>query len=68
MVLPVYQSERRAKGTASGSDSRMVSGWTTLSNWDARIMYMKITARRKTQRNSANVRSNSRARPDTTVV
>ena len=68
MVFPVYQSEKSAKGTASGSESRMVKGWTTLSNWDARIMYMKITASRKTHRNSTKVRSNSRARPDTTVV
>ena len=67
-MLPVYQSENRAKGTDSGSESRMVSGWIRLSNCDARIMYMKTTASRKTQRNSTKVRSNSAARPDTAVV
>ena len=55
-MLPVYQSEKSANGTESGRESRIVSGWTRLSNWVARIMYMKITASRKTQRNSTKVR------------
>ena len=42
-VLPVYQRESIANGTESGSDNRMVNGWNTLSNWDARIVYMKMT-------------------------
>ena len=67
-MFPVYQSENRAKGIASGSDSRMFRGFSRLSNWDARIMYMKITASRNTQRNSTKVRSNSRARPETAVL
>ncbi len=41
-----------ANGTASGSDSRMVSGWTTLSNCEARIMYMKMIDSMSAQMNS----------------
>ena len=67
-MLPVYQSENSANGTDSGSERRIVSGWITLSNWDARIMYMKMTESRNTHRNSVNVFSSSRARPDTAVV
>ena len=52
----------------SGSESRIVNGWITLSNCEARIMYMKITESRNTHRNSVNVRSSSRARPDTAVL
>ena len=39
-----------------------------LSNCDARIMYMKMIDRMKAQMNSVNVRSSSRARPETVVV
>src|SRR5215212_624487 len=34
--------ESSAKGMVMGTESRMVMGWTKLSNWAARIMYMKI--------------------------
>ena len=66
-VWPIAHSEKSANGTASGSDSRIVSGWTRLSNCEARIMYMKMTDSRNAQRNSRNVRSSSRARPATAV-
>jgi hypothetical protein len=66
-VLPVYHSENSANGTDSGSESRIVSGWITLSNCEARIMYMKMTDRRKTHRNSVKVFSISRALPVTNV-
>ncbi len=32
----------RAKGSVIGRASRMVIGWTKLSNWAARTMYMKM--------------------------
>ena len=67
-MLPVTHSESSANGTDSGSESRMVSGWTRLSNCDARIMYMKMIDSRNAQRNSLNVRSSSRPRPVTAVV
>ena len=67
-VLPVYQSENKAKGTDRGSESRMVRGCTRLSNWEARIMYMKISDRMKAQMNSTKVFSNSLPRPATFVL
>ena len=48
-VLPVAHSESSANGTDSGSESRIVSGWTRLSNCDARIMYMNTTDSRNAQ-------------------
>ena len=45
----------------------MVSGWIRLSNCEARIMYMKMTERRKTHRNSVKVFSISFALPVTKV-
>ena len=38
-------SDSSANGTVSGSDSRMVIGWTQLSNCAARIRYMKMIDR-----------------------
>src|SRR5262245_44126115 len=67
-VLPNNHSEKKAKGTDRGNDSRIVSGCTRLSNCEARIIYMKITDNKKAQMNSTKVRSNSRPRPDTVVV
>ena len=43
-------SETRANGKVSGKASRIVIGWTKLSNWAARIMYMKRKLRRKATR------------------
>ena len=68
MVCPMSQSESSAKGMESGSESRMVNGWTRLSNCAARMMYMSTTERRKAQMNSWKVVSSSRARPATRVV
>ena len=66
-MLPVYHSESMAKGTESGSESRMVSGWMRLSNCEARIMYMKANESTNTHRNSVNVFSISFALPVTKV-
>ncbi len=66
-VLPLTSSDQSANGTDSGSESRIVSGCTRLSNWLARIMYMSTTESRKAQRNSLKVRSSSRPRPETRV-
>ena len=66
-MLPVYHSENSANGTDSGSDNKIVSGWITLSNCEARIMYMNTTERRKTHRNSVKVFSISLALPVTNV-
>ena len=68
IVLPVSQRDSNAKGTESGSDSKIVNGCTMLSNWEARIRYMKITESRNAHRNSRNVRSSSRPRPEMRVV
>ena len=57
----------RRTGPTSGSDSRMVNGCTRLSNCEARMMYIRTTESRKAQRNSVNVVSSSRARPETRV-
>ena len=44
-------SEISAKGSVSGSASRIVIGWTKLSNWAPRIMYMnKKLARNATRK------------------
>jgi hypothetical protein len=50
-VLPVYHSERKAKGTDRGNESRIVRGCSRLSNCEARIMYMKISDNIKAQMN-----------------
>ncbi len=65
--MPVIQSENSAKGTESGRESKIVNGCTVLSYCDARIMYMKIIDSKNAQRNSVNVRSNSRPRPEMLV-
>ena len=54
-MLPVTQSENSANGTESGSESRMVSGCTRLSNCEARIMYMNTIDSRNAQMNSLKV-------------
>src|SRR3990172_5885108 len=56
--------DRSANGTDSGSESRIVKGWTRFSNWAARIMYMNTIDSAKAERNSPNVRSSSRPRPE----
>ena len=66
--MRVSERERSANGTVSGRESRIVNGWTRFSNWAARIMYMKTIESVKAQTNSPNVRSISRARPETFVV
>src|SRR5688572_32471156 len=67
-VSPVAHSANIAKGTDNGKLSRIVTGWTVLSNCEARIMYMKMIDRMNAQMNSVNVRSSSRALPETVVV
>ncbi len=67
-MFDVIHKEKSANGTETGSESSIVNGWTMLSNCDAKIMYMKMTDSKNAQMNSLNVRSSSRARPDTLVV
>src|SRR5262245_15797690 len=50
---PSRISESRAKGMVIGTASRMVIGWTKLSNWAARIMYMKISEKAKASTKAA---------------
>src|SRR6266550_9451723 len=45
--------ESRAKGMVMGTARRIVMGWTKLSNWAARIMYMKIREKPKAMRKAA---------------
>ena len=66
-VFPASHSDSSAKGIASGSDSRIVTGSTRLSYCAARIMYMNAIDSRNAQMNSPNVRSSSRPRPETLV-
>ena len=42
--VPSSHSEMSANGSVSGTASRIVIGWTKLSNCAARIMYMKMNA------------------------
>ena len=44
-VRPVAVSEMSANGIDSGSVSRMMNGWTRLSNCAANTIYMKMDAR-----------------------
>src|SRR3954464_7760726 len=53
MGWPRKISERRATGMVTGTESRMAMGWTKLSNWAARIMYMKISEKPKAMAKAA---------------
>src|SRR3954471_3089436 len=55
--------DSRAKGTVIGSDSRMVIGWSQLSNCAARIRYMKTIDRAKAIRKELAALPCSRERP-----
>ena len=52
-VPPASHRDKNANGTDSGRDSRMIAGWPRLSNWEARIMYMKTIDRRNAQQEFA---------------
>src|SRR5436190_9180717 len=53
MDWPRKIRERRAKGMVTGTERRMAMGWTKLSNWAARIMYMKMREKPKAMRKAA---------------
>ena len=60
---PVAMIEKSANGSVSGSESRIVSGWSHDSNWAARIRYMKTSDRPNASMKARPVRASSRERP-----
>ena len=52
-----------AKGIVSGRARRIVIGWSQLSNWAARMRYMKMNDRAKARRKFCAARPCSLDRP-----